>query len=200
MKAVKLHLSGDIKGEWTRFCIKQGEDGRLNRYLPMEPKPLRKNFMIMKKDFEARNALGSGGGFEHTKDETPLDKLFVDMCSEIERALALARLQKEQKEEINSSKLYFERDILSGRKGKPSKADSDSEDSNGSHYSYEDSRCDEIYKVPSRNVSMLQSRDDEDARDEERSTGDLSDDEEKGTKSYVSKDAAGQVSAFILYF
>lgn len=191
VKTAKLHLSKNIMVDWALFCTAQSiEGGSFSRYATMDAKQLRKNFMVMCKEFEVRNGLGKGAGYEYTKEETPLDRLFISILRDCEAAGAVVKLLKEQKEEICSTKLYFERSILSAPK-KPSKQDSDYEEEDDSE---DESMEKPFYQVPSRNVSMLQRKEDELREDgDEESAGEISDDEEKGssTKAYSSKDSSG---------
>ena len=135
----KLHLSSDIAGDWTRFCIRVSlPGGTFGRYLPMNATVLRKNFKIMMKDFEGRNGLGTSEGFEYSKVVKAVDKRFMRMHTDLNRQAHDIQLKKDMKDEVASSKLYFEAQTLDS-------------------VSTEDHS---IYDPPPRNVSMLQNKED----------------------------------------
>lgn len=143
MFLAKLHLSNDILGEWTRFCVKQAQAGsKFSSFAVMNAHQLRKQFIIMQKDSTTRTAQGSSAGFESHKEVTPVDSLFMRMQEDIDRAKSKLRMEKARKEEVNSSKTYFEQQTLDS--SDTSDSDDDSED--GKPH----------INPPKRNISMLQ--------------------------------------------
>lgn len=172
MYSCQVFKSSDIAVKWTAFCNDMARDGQpFSRYKLMNAKVLRKQFGVIMEDAKKRIAQGSSAGYESHKEVTPADDLIERMLAAIEREAALARLKKKQKEEITSSKLHIETQVL---------GEDEDEDN-----------TDPIYKVPKRKISMLQSQGDGDDSGEEM---EIEDEDNVGALAYTTKDADGYTS------